>query len=176
MSIDSHDDPLAEVFRAQRRALIGTIYNIVGCLHTAEDLVHDAYLRVSHAAALRQVDHLQPFLYQTARNLALDHVRRDRLRRRFMADDTTETGWADVPEAKPSLETAIIDSERLAIVERSLSRLPDRAKRAFILSRLDGLSYPEIAERLGVSESTVYNDIRAAVAQCLDALDDDEAP
>ena len=41
-----------------------------------------------------------------------------------------------------------------------------------MLSRLEGLTYPEIARRLGVSENTVYNDIRAALARCLAAVDD----
>ena len=43
-----------------------------------------------------------------------------------------------------------------------------------MLSRLEGLTYPEIARRLGVSENTVYNDIRAALASCLASLDDED--
>ena len=173
MTTDSQSLLLDEIFQAQRRALVGTIYRIVGCVHTSEDLAHDAYMRVSKAAASRQIDHLRPFLYQTARNLALDHVRRDRLRRRLISDDTGATQWAEVPEARPSQEATSIDRERLAAFRRALSRLPERARRAFILSRLEGLSYPEIAQRLGVSESTVFNDVKAALAHCLEALDDD---
>ena len=85
MATDSQRDLLTQIFQAQRRALIGTLYRMVGCLHTSEDLAHDAYLRVAKAARERPVPHLQAFLYQTARNLALDHLRRERLRGTFMS-------------------------------------------------------------------------------------------
>ncbi|HBT42544.1 MAG TPA: hypothetical protein DEB21_11150, partial [Rhodospirillaceae bacterium] len=49
MATDSQRDLLTQIFQAQRRALIGTLYRMVGCLHTAEDLAHDAYLRVAKA-------------------------------------------------------------------------------------------------------------------------------
>ena len=166
-------EKLADIFRAQRKILIGLIYRIVGCPHTAEDLVQDAYLRVSDAAVLRDVTHLQPFLFQTARNLALDHVRRNRIRRGFMADGVDDQMMENVAARQPTQETACIDAERLAAVEQTLAHLPDRAKRAFIMSRLEGLSHAAIAARLGVSPSTVYHDLRMALSACVAALGDD---
>ena len=153
MATDSQRDLLTQIFQAQRRALIGTLYRMVGCLHTSEDLAHDAYLRVAKAARERPVPHLQAFLYQTARNLAL--------------------GAADTIAApQPTQETAVMDAQCLNRVEGALAAVPERARQALMLSRLEGLTYPEIARRLGVSENTVYNDIRAALACCLASLDD----
>ena len=171
MATDSQRDLLTQIFQAQRRALIGTLYRMVGCLHTAEDLAHDAYLRVAKAARERPVTHLQAFLYQTARNLALDHLRRERLRCTFISEAPDGTTVA-VAAPQPSQETAVMDAQNLTQVEGALATLPDRARRALMLSRLEGLTYPEIARRLGVSENTVYNDIRAALARCLAAVDD----
>lgn len=171
MTTDSQRDLLTQIFQAQRRALVGTLYRMVGCLYTAEDLAHDAYLRVAKAVCERPVTHLQAFLYQTARNLALDHIRRERLRGTFMSaapDGTTDA----IAAPQPSQETAVMDAQNLNQVEDALATLPDRARRALMLSRLEGLTYPEIARRLGVSENTVYNDIRAALARCLAAVDD----
>tara|TARA_R110000868_G_scaffold10868_3_gene52481 strand:- start:150 stop:713 length:564 start_codon:yes stop_codon:yes gene_type:complete len=173
MATDSQPDILTQIFQAQRRALIGTLYRMVGCLYTAEDLAHDAYLRVAKAARERPVTHLQAFLYQTARNLALDHLRRERLRGTFMSE--VPDGTIDAVAApQATQETAVIDAQRLGRVDTALAVLPARARQALMLSRLEGLTYPEIARRLGVSENTVYNDIRAALASCLASLDDED--
>jgi RNA polymerase sigma-70 factor (ECF subfamily) len=171
MTTDSQRDLLTQIFEAQRRSLIGTLYRMVGCLATSEDLAHDAYLRVAKAVRERPVTHLQAFLYQTARNLALDHLRRERIRGGFMSE-APDGAAASIAAPQPSQETAVIDAQRLNQVEGALSALPERARKALTLSRLEGLTYPEIARRLGVSENTVYNDIRAALAHCLASLDD----
>lgn len=126
MATDSQRDLLTQIFQAQRRALIGTLYRMVGCLYTAEDLAHDAYLRVAKAARERPVTHLQAFLYQTARNLALDHLRRERLRGTFMSE--TPDGTADAVAApQPTQETAVMDAQNLNRVEGALAALPARA-------------------------------------------------
>jgi hypothetical protein len=55
---------------------------------------------------------------------------------------------------------ALIDKERLYLFERALMGLPERARKVLLLSRMEGWSYPAIAEHLGVSPGTVYNDVR----------------
>ena len=120
MTTDSQRDLLTQIFHTQRRSLIGTLYRMVGCLATAEDLAHDAYLRVSKAARERPVTHLQAFLYQTARNLALDHLRRERIRGGFMsetADGTTDA----VPAPQPGPEATVMNAELLHRVEDALN-------------------------------------------------------
>lgn len=162
-------EALDELFLGHREALVRTLFRMVGLRHAAEDLAHEAYLRVSAVVERRPVDHLQGFLYQTARNLAVDHLRRERLRRRFEAEPSDATD-VDAPSAAPSPEQAAIDRERLALLEETLAALPARARQVLVLSRVHGWSYPKIAAHLGVSPNTVYNDVRAAMARCLAAV------
>lgn len=54
---------------------------------TAEDLLQETYLRVTRALSERPIDHLEPFVYQTARNLALDHLRARRIQARTLQED-----------------------------------------------------------------------------------------
>ena len=55
--------------------------------------------------------------------------------------------------------------ERLKVVGAALDRLPQRTRASFLMHRIDGLKYREIAERLGVSQSAVEKHIaRAALA------------
>ena len=173
MTADSQQVLLMQIFQAQRRSLIGTLYRIVGCPHTAEDLAQDAYLRVNLAAADRTVNHLQGFLYQTARNLAVDHVRRERIRQRLMSDDAGDDAISNIAAPAPTPETAVMDKERLRRIADVLSQVPERWRQSLFLSRIEGMTYSEIARHLCVSENTVYNDIRAAMARCLASLDED---
>ena len=58
----------------------------------------------------------------------------------------------------------------IVLLDQALKGVPHRARRVLILNRLEGWSYPEIAEHLGVSATTVQKDIRLALACCIDAL------
>lgn len=64
-----------DLFLHHRQSLIQTIYRIFGCPQTAEDLAHEAYLKMLHVSTIQKINQPRPFLYQTARNLALDHLR-----------------------------------------------------------------------------------------------------
>ena len=57
---------------------------------TAEDLLQETYLRVTRALSERAIDHLEPFVFQTARNLALDHLRARKIHSRTMVDDVPQ--------------------------------------------------------------------------------------
>ncbi|WP_173050299.1 RNA polymerase sigma factor [Nitrospira sp. KM1] len=166
---------LEELFLSQRHTLVMTIARMVGCPHTAEDLAHEAYVRVSSAVSTRPILNLQTFLFQTARNLAIDHLRRERTRRRFMTNEVDSEAWMEVASTQPSPETQTMDGQRLAMFDAALSKLPQRARHILLLNKIHGMGYPEIAAQLGVSESTVYNDIRMALAHCLTAMMDKDA-
>ncbi|GGF58323.1 DNA-directed RNA polymerase sigma-70 factor [Azorhizobium oxalatiphilum] len=161
---------LDTIFLDQRASLIGRVFRLVGCRQTAEDLVQESYLRTVHAVRERPIAHVQAFLYQTARNLALDHLRRERTRRNVEVRPSEAGEIAEIADTAVSTEQRVIDMERLKAFERALAGAPVRAQQAVILNRLHGWSYPRIAAHLGVSPNTVYNDIRAALAQCFDAL------
>jgi len=161
---------LNDIYIAQRRSLVWMMMRIVGCRHTAEDLAQESYLKVANAIRERPIDHIQAFLYQTARNLALDHQRSRRVRERVECAEADENMIREVAVASVSPELEIIDRERLRLFESALASLPKRARQVMILSRIEGWPYPRIAAHLGVSANTVYNDMRLAMGHCLDVL------
>ena len=75
------------VFLTQRVILLRTLQRMVHNHSTAEDLLQETYLRVTRALGERPIDHLEPFVYQTARNLALDHLRSRRIQARTLQED-----------------------------------------------------------------------------------------
>ena len=145
---------------------------MVSCRETAEDLVNEAYARIATVLGHRPVEHMPTFLYQTAHNLALDHLRREQTRGRFVDAKGGDTAMLHVASPEASPETVAADRQKLGRLSDSLSVLPKRTRTVLLLNRIEGLSYPEIAKKLGVSQSTVYKDVQMALSHCLDALDE----
>ena len=88
--------------------------------------------------------------------------RRKRLEQRYL------DSLALLPERySPSEEDLALVREALESIDRLLDGLPARVRQIFILSRLEGLSQPMIAQQLNVSLATVERDLRRAFLHCL---------
>lgn len=161
---------LSDIFLLNRSALVGTVLRIVRDRQTAEDLTQEAYLRACKALETSRIDHIEGFLYQTARNLALDHQRRRKVRERYEEIGAGGYEIESVAFDAPSAEEAMIEQERLRLFGEALRALPERARHAWALAQLEGWTYARIAEHLGVSRNTVYNDIKLVMGHCHDVL------
>ena len=162
---------LTGAFLSHRRSLIGSLMRIVRDRQTAEDLAQETYLRARQAIQAGPIDHVEAFLHQTARNLALDHARRTRMRARFECRDATEADLATVAADLPSPEAVLIQRERLRLLEAALADLPEWAQRVWRLSRVEKWTQPQIAAHLGISTGTVFNDLKRAIAHCQRAIE-----
>ncbi|MCY1271125.1 putative RNA polymerase sigma factor FecI [compost metagenome] len=152
----SKSSPFLSLYLREQNRLLQLIRRIVGDRSTAEDLAQDTFLRLWD----RQLgDGDRSLLFRTAQNLALDHLRARRVRSRHaqqQAEDEETVDLQQQAEARQELEYLL----------RRLRGLPRRSQQAFLLSRVDGLSYASIAERLGVSLSTVEKDIIRVLQHC----------
>lgn len=96
-----------------------------------------------------------------AHGLLVDRVRRQRVERAYLE------AIAHLPEAVvPSPEAQIILLETLARVDALLDGLRPKVRMAFLMSRLEGLGYKEIAQRLGVSLGSVEKYMASAIRHC----------
>ncbi|KPX93835.1 RNA polymerase sigma-70 family protein [Pseudomonas amygdali pv. mori] len=159
-----------DVFLAQRPVLLRTLQRMVGNQNAAEDLLQEPWLRVSRALTEHPVDHLEPFVFQTARNLALDHLRARRIHGRTMLEDVSPAQLESVVAQMGSPEDAAHAKRLLENLSASLNTLSPRQQKIFTLSRLDGRSYLEIAEQLQVSASTVQKELKLIMAICVGVL------
>ena len=160
-----------EVFLTQRVTLLRTLQRMVNNHSTAEDLLQETYLRVTRALSERTVEHLEPFVFQTARNLALDHLRARRIQARTVVDDVPMEVIEGVASPLSTPEDAHQAAQLLERLSVSLSQLSARQQRIFILSRLHGCSYQEIAEELAVSLSTIQKELKLIMAICIGVAD-----
>ncbi|SEI12554.1 sigma-70 family RNA polymerase sigma factor [Pseudomonas fuscovaginae UPB0736] len=160
-----------QVFLSQRLTLLRTLQRMVQNPSTAEDLLQETYLRVTRALSERPIDHLEPFVFQTARNLALDHLRARRIQSRTLLEDVPAEVVESVAAPLSPPEEATHAERLLEHLSVSLGQLTARQQQIFILSRLHGCSYQEIAKRLEVSLSTVQKDLKLIMAICVGVAD-----
>ena len=141
----------------------GWLYRRLGNASDAADLAHDVFLRL--LSKPRQFDsetHVRAYLSSMSRNVCVDFWRRRQL----------EQAWLEVLASRPedyvpSEEHRHLILEALQQVYAMLTSLPDRVAEAFLLCQLQGLTYREAGERLGVSERTVTKYMSQAMYQCL---------
>lgn len=139
----------------------------LGSPFRAEDLAQDVFVRV--IAGRKQVHAAQarPFLRTIAHGLLLDHYRRASLEQAYL------DYLALLPEpCQPSAEQRAAAMQQIAALDRMLADLPGKVRHAFVLAQVDGLSYAEIAARLGVSLSSVQQYMTRALTACYACLDE----
>jgi RNA polymerase sigma factor (sigma-70 family) len=162
-----------DLFLNHRQSLIHTIFRIVGCPQTAEDLAHEAYLKMLQAAKTGEISYPHPFLYQIARNLALDHLRKERVRQHSdnhpKADKDSGNLLECIPSSAPSPEQQAADGQQVALMLEALSGLSERRRQILVLHKFHHWTYERIARHYGISRSAVEKNVHVALAHLLDA-------
>ncbi len=131
-----------------------------GCRDTASDLLQETFVRYLQAVRISDVKDPGSFLFTIARNLVIDHVRKA-MRRQIRP---TPVAVLDArPSETPSVERMLEARKRLSVIFAALDDLSPRAAQVFRLSRIEGMSYRQIADILEISESTVQKDLTRAL-------------
>jgi RNA polymerase sigma factor (sigma-70 family) len=151
--------------------LFGWLRRKLGDAHQAADMAHDTFVRIltthgsaSSASPLRLDGLREPRAYLTtvANRVLCNHYRRLSLEQAWLST------LAQLPEPfTPSTEEQLIILETLHEIDAMLDTLPAKARTAFLLSQLEGLSYAQIAEQLGVAVRTVKRYMAQAFEECL---------
>jgi len=137
----------------------------LGNTSDAADLAHDTFVRVLGREQHTAFREPRAYLAAIANGLVVSHWRRRDLERAWL--DTL----AAYPQAVlPSAEDRAIILETLEQISRMLDGLPARCREVFLLSQLDGLTYPQISTQLGISVNVVQKDMTRAVGHCFQAL------
>lgn len=132
------------------------------CTDTAADLAQDTFVRLLRKPAVPGLRQPRAYLVTIARGIIANHWRRRDIEAAY------REALAARPEplaVSPEEEAEIL--ETLVEVDAMLARLPHRVRSAFLLARLDGLTYQQIGQRLGVSERMVKKYMARAMYECL---------
>lgn len=148
--------------------LKGWLRKKLGCSHQAADMAHDTFIRVITAAPnLLAINEPRAYLTTVAGRLIIDQARRKKLEQNYLETWATLYGeHAVAPSSQDLVEVIELLSEVAALLEG----LPEKPRQAFIMSRVEGLTYSDIAQRLKVSTSMVKKYMAKAIVHCFDVM------
>jgi RNA polymerase sigma-70 factor (ECF subfamily) len=128
-----------------------------------EDIAQESFLKVLEAGSKGEIRYENAYLYRTARNLALNSLNRKSSQ---LTDSIEDLLDSDVLAQSTWLEDDIIAQQRFELFCRAAAALPDQCRRVLILRKVYGLSQLEVADRLGISVSTVEKHLAKGLLRC----------
>jgi RNA polymerase sigma-70 factor (ECF subfamily) len=123
-----------------------------------EGLVLEVFLRVW--IGRERIDPERPFApwaFRIARNLVIDYLRSDVGKLLYLTDDLF------VADTHSDTSTSVEERQLTEWFGTNLDKLPEQRRKIFTMSRIEGMSYKEIAEQLGITENSVDTQIRRAL-------------
>ncbi len=153
----------AESVRPHEPALRAFLSRRFSSLPDHDDLVQETYARLLRVSDPQQVGHVRAFLFTTARNVAIDHVRRTR---RTPVDPLGEATELYLLESEPGAADVLDHALRHDAMVAALATLPERCREVMLLRYVDGFSAPEIAVHLGLADATVRVHLMKGVRDC----------
>lgn len=122
---------------------------------TAEDLLQDVFLRIwENRSKIDPEQSFAAFLFTCSRNITFN------FKRRLKLEMESEVHLAyGISESENTIDRILDAKEAMVLVEALLSRLPNQRQKIFRLSKLEGKSYQEISEEMGISIATVRDHI-----------------
>lgn len=166
--------PLEEVFTNHAQGLVRFLYRKVKNWEDAEDIAQNAFIRIQRLTQTGELDNPKAYLYQTASNLAIDKIRREKLHTAYVQSEMIDTtaGIQPVETDTHCPERQLRAREQLNKVEAALAQLPHKCRQAFMLHRVRNLSYNDIAKEMNVSVSSVEKYILQALKHCRKCIKD----
>ena len=146
--MDTHISVMTTLYTAHRQELLAYLTTLLRNQDDAEDICHEAFLKaIRHGTPRNALTNPLAWLYQIARNTALDELRR---RRRLYFDQLPD---ADVlVDHNTSVDTQLSTREQ---VQKALAGVPALYREALMLYVLHGYNVKDIAALCGCSTTAV---------------------
>lgn len=144
-------ETFARLYRSTLAPLRRHLARILGNASEAQDVAHDAYMRIYPTVEKQAAEKPEALLYTTARRLAFN-----RLKRRRIAPVSLEPSRVESSEsAAPGVVQEVMARQEWSQLEQAIAQLPEGCRTVLLLRKLELLSHREIADRLGIAVSTV---------------------
>jgi len=160
----------AQIYTDHHGWLFNWLRGKLGCPDNAADLSHDTFLRLLMGAEPDSLREPRAFLLVVANRLLINRHRRARVEEDALRQVAVLVQQHDRRGPGETAEACELLAQVMLLLTEELAEKP---RRAFLMARLDGLSYHEIAARLNVSESSVKQYLAKALAHCHARLYDD---
>ncbi|PIB28161.1 RNA polymerase sigma factor [Maribacter sp. 4G9] len=143
------------LFNAYSKTIFNYIYYKFGNEEKANDAVQEAFVKLWENCAKVAPEKAKSFLYTVANNLYLNVIKAEKVRLKY-ADKSLKT-------TQETPEFLMEENEFRAKLDQALNDLPDNQRSTFLLNRIDGKKYVEIAEMEGVSVKAIEKRMHLAL-------------
>ncbi|MBA2695456.1 MAG: RNA polymerase sigma factor SigE [Actinobacteria bacterium] len=156
-----------DIVREHSARVYRLAYRLTGNPHDAEDLTHDVFVRVFRSLDSYRPGTFEGWLHRITTNLFLDRVRR---KQRIRFDALTDEFAARLPSRSRTPEEIFERTHLDADIQVALDALAPQFRAAVVLCDIEGYSYEEVAQTLGIKLGTVRSRIHRGRAQLRQAL------
>lgn len=165
----TEDDYECEILRMEK-ALRAALHRFAPHPADLEDLLQETYSHLFRLPAeqRRAIRNLQAFALTSARNVAMDWLRRKRV---VPIDSVEDVASLSLIDEAADLEAIVHGHQQLLRLAHSVSQLSERSRAAFTLRHVYGLSQKEIAQRLKISEGAVEQLLVRGLRRCSELMD-----
>ena len=156
---------LGDFFIAHRTEFLSHARRVVGASGEAEEIVQDALVRVLLATPeLESPDHARAYFHRVVDNLGIDHLRRQGRAPQLLVLDDEITILEQQWSSDDVLADDLARTDDAALIREAISLLSPAERAALVMWEFEGRSTQEIAQELGVKESTVRHTVSRARA------------
>lgn len=160
-SSSSAHQVVGELYAQHHSWVVQLLRRKLGGQEQALDLAQDTFVRILSSGTVPVFREPRAYLTTVASRLCGQYFRRQSLERAYEQSLTILE-----PEHMPSPETRLLVLEALDAVGQVLDGLGSKVREIFLLSQLDGLTYPQIAERMNLSVNVVQKAMLKAYRHC----------
>lgn len=153
----------AEHVQPHEAMLRAWLTNRFGSRIAVDDIVQETHVRVLRARAQGELHAPKAFVFATARNLALDYLRRHHVAR---TGPLVESDLSNVLDGHDDIRETVARNQELAVLTEAIQTLPERCRQVFTLRTVYGMSQRDIGDKLGISDRTVAAQLAIGVARC----------
>jgi len=171
------EQAFATLFNAYRKKLYTNIYRLTESRETAEDTVHEVFLKVwLNRSSLDAIDNFSAYLQRMARNYAISGFRRMAKETLILSELKKEEESQQNNEQSSQPEYQLMSKEVRTFIRQAIEKLTPQQKAVYLLSRDSGLKTDEIAEQLGISTNTAKKHLSDALHSLRRIISDTYGP
>lgn len=147
---------LQKLYLAQQPSLLSFATFLVGNREDALEIVNDVFISLwQNRKSFKEIKSIKSYLFSSVKNRSINHIRKKKL-------EVTNL-WPENKQSTFRADAVIEEKEHQTALENLMNQLPPRCKQVFAMSRIDQLSYTEIAELLDISIKTVESQMGKAL-------------
>ncbi|AKA34387.1 MAG: RNA polymerase subunit sigma-70 [Muricauda sp.] len=154
----------SSVFKANSKTVFNYIYYKFGNEEKAHDAVQEAFVKLWENCAKVSPDKAKSYLYTVANNLYLNVIKAEKVRLKY-ADQHSKSISHESPEY------VLEEKQFQKKLDDALNSLPENQRTTFLLNRIDGKKYAEIAEMEGVSVKAIEKRMHLALKALREKID-----